>query len=137
MSSVHSLQLFLRQGMSSARLIKPQLAHAIIDHSAKVSSDAISESIPKTEHYVLDGGSLLHRLPWNRGDSYGKIAQSYADFTIRQQSYLMVFMEVHPLKTVHTKGADRIPIQLLASLQKQSSQDKGMIFSHEIAISKD
>jgi 5'-3' exonuclease len=62
---------------------KPQLAHAIIDHSKKVSSEAVPDAVPKTEHYVLDGGSLLHRLPWNKGDSYGAIAQSYADFTIR------------------------------------------------------
>ena len=41
---------------------KPQLAHAIIDHSNKVSTEAVGDSVPKTEHYVLDGGSLLHRL---------------------------------------------------------------------------
>jgi len=27
--------------------------------------------------------SLLHRIPWKHGESYGDIAQSYADFTIR------------------------------------------------------
>ena len=26
---------------------------------------------------------MLHRLPWKTGDSYGAIAQSYADFSIR------------------------------------------------------
>ena len=41
------------------------------------------DSIPPTEHYVLDGGSLIHRLPWKRGDSYGAIAQSYANFVKR------------------------------------------------------
>ena len=58
---------------------KPQLAHAICDHA----SDAILDTVPETDHYVLDGGSLLHRIPWKHGQSYGKIAQSYADFTIQ------------------------------------------------------
>jgi hypothetical protein len=58
---------------------KPQLAHAICDY-AQVS---ISDSGSKTEYYVLDGGSLIHRVPWKRGNIYGEIAQSYADFTIR------------------------------------------------------
>lgn len=50
---------------------KPQLAHAILD------------SVSKTEYHVIDGGSLLHRMPWRHGESYGGIASSYADFTIR------------------------------------------------------
>ena len=60
---------------------KPQLAHAIIAHS-------------KTDHYVLDRGSLLHRgLPWKRGVSYGAIAQSYADFTIRHYGLATVVFD--------------------------------------------
>ena len=39
---------------------------------------------PKTEHYVLGGGSLLQRIPWKRGDTYGTIAQSYAEFTVNR-----------------------------------------------------
>lgn len=39
--------------------------------------------IPPIEHCVLDGGSLVHRLPRKKGDSYDAIARSYADFTIR------------------------------------------------------
>ena len=59
---------------------KPQLANAIYDHA----NDVVLDCLPKTDRYVLDGGSLLHRIPWTRGDSYGKIAQIYADFTIQQ-----------------------------------------------------
>ena len=40
-------------------------------------------SIPITDRYVLDGGSLLHHLPWRKGDSYNAVAESYADFTVR------------------------------------------------------
>ena len=41
---------------------KPQLAQAIRDHAVDLSSEAVVNSIPKTDCYVLDGGSLLHRL---------------------------------------------------------------------------
>ena len=62
---------------------KPQLPQAIRDHAADLSSEAVMNSIPKTDCYVLDGGSLLHRLPWKKGDSYNAIAESYAYCTVR------------------------------------------------------
>lgn len=58
---------------------KPQLAQAICDHA----QNAIQDSVSETEYHALDGGSLLHRTPWKKGETYGDIAQSYADFTIR------------------------------------------------------
>ena len=61
---------------------KPQIATAITEHASCVTSgeyEVVKESAPKTDHYVLDGGSLLHRVPWKAGDSYRSIAQSYAD----------------------------------------------------------
>ena len=39
---------------------KAQLLHAIEDH-VSLSEIAGPETVPKTDHYVLDGGSLLHR----------------------------------------------------------------------------
>ena len=62
---------------------KPKLAQAVSEFSSKNSNKTVLDSIPPTEHYVLDGGSLVHRLAWKKGDSYGAIAQSYGDFTIR------------------------------------------------------
>ncbi|KAG1691496.1 hypothetical protein GQR58_007434 [Nymphon striatum] len=64
---------------------KPQLAQAIIAHCNKTPScEAISDTIPQTEMYVLDGGALLHKHKWTRGDTYGKIVKAYADFTSKQ-----------------------------------------------------
>lgn len=68
---------------------KPQLAQAVMEFSSKKSNKTVLDSIPPTEHYVLDGGSLVHHLAWKKGDSYGAIAQSYADFTTRH--YGIVF----------------------------------------------
>ncbi len=61
---------------------KPQLAHAVAKFSSKKSDKTIMDSIPPTEHYVLDSGPLIHCLPWKRGGSYGAIAQSYTSFVI-------------------------------------------------------
>ena len=32
-------------------------------------------SIPDNVRYVLDGGALLHRIPWSRGASYESILE--------------------------------------------------------------
>ena len=50
-------------------------------------------SIPETDCYVLDGGSLLHRLPWKKGDSYYAIAESYGDFTVRNYGQATVVFD--------------------------------------------
>ena len=57
---------------------KPQLSQVISDYT----SAAIIDSIPETECYVLDGGSLLHRIIWKQGESYGDIVRKYTDFTV-------------------------------------------------------
>ena len=30
--------------------------------------------------YVVDGGSLLHRIPWQKGSTYNSICQKYTDY---------------------------------------------------------
>ena len=42
----------------------------------KIHSDGagLLEYVPEVEHYVLDGGSLLHRLKWAEGSTYSSIA---------------------------------------------------------------
>ena len=92
---------------------KPQLANAIYDHV----NDVVLDCLPKTDRYVLDGGSLLHRIPWTRGDSYSKIAQIYADFTIQQYGsattvVLMAMKKCHPLKITYIREEDIIFILL-------------------------
>ena len=43
-------------------------------------SEAILQFIPRTDHYVLDGGSLLHRLKWKEGITYRSIASKLRIF---------------------------------------------------------
>lgn len=73
---------------------KPQLADALRDFVIKSSSNAvITDSIPETEHFVLDGGSLLHRLSWKKGITYGEIAEEYASFTISKYGVATVVFD--------------------------------------------
>ena len=48
---------------------KAPLLHAVRS-LVNSSNDAILQVIPKTDHYVLDGGSLIHRLKWTGGSTY-------------------------------------------------------------------
>jgi len=52
-----------------------------------VLADALWKLIPKDRsepngdiEYVLDGGALLHRLPWKHGNTYGEICQQYCQY---------------------------------------------------------
>ena len=58
---------------------KPALLHAIYSFDTREKD----KNAPRTDHYVLDGGSLLHRLSWKNGDTYRAIAANYATFTIK------------------------------------------------------
>ena len=33
--------------------------------------------------YVVDGGSLLHRIPWQKGSTYNIICPKYTDYVIQ------------------------------------------------------
>ena len=81
---------------------------------------------------MLDGGSLLHRLPRKTGDSYGAIAESYADFTVRHYGQATVVFDGYDegpsIKDNMHQRRGKTCILLLVSLQKQSFQAKMRIF---------
>ena len=72
---------------------KTQLAKAIDDYAGSRSDEAVTNEVPQTESYVLDGGSLMHRVPWTKGSTYGAIADSYVDFTLRNYGMAMVVFD--------------------------------------------
>ncbi|KAJ8889209.1 hypothetical protein PR048_008707 [Dryococelus australis] len=66
----------------------PQLAHAIL----KMCGNLCTADVPETQanvQYVLDGGYLLH-VPWKPGDTYHKIANSYANITFHNSGRAIV-----------------------------------------------
>ncbi|KAG1684201.1 hypothetical protein GQR58_009491 [Nymphon striatum] len=53
------------------------------NYATTKSDNAVNQTVPGTDHYVLDGGSLIHRLKWTEGFTYSSIADEYASFTVR------------------------------------------------------
>ena len=45
--------------------------------------------IPKPAQYVIDGGALLHRIPWTRGETFDHILKSYTGYVHKQLLFLM------------------------------------------------
>ena len=73
---------------------KPQLAKAIDAYAQGLSAvENEPDDVPKTENYVLDGGSLIHRVKWMKGTTYGFIANGYADFVVRNFGRATVFFD--------------------------------------------
>ena len=47
--------------------------------------------------YVLDGGSLLQRMPWKRGTSYASIIDSYVAYVKRKYTKAVIVLMAIPL----------------------------------------
>ena len=60
---------------------KPNKLQLAIDDHSRLLVKTMTDEIPCTEN-ILDGGSLLHRVPWTKRETYGTISERYADFTI-------------------------------------------------------
>ena len=77
------------------QLDKPQLAEAIRNYASPKSDNSITQTVPGTDHYVLDGGSLLHHLNWMERCTYSSIADDYASFTVKHYAKAIVVFDVY------------------------------------------
>ncbi|GFO33579.1 hypothetical protein PoB_006008400 [Plakobranchus ocellatus] len=50
-------------------------------HPRSLKKDIVDET--SDIEYVLDGGSLLHRIPWRRSDTFAAIGQTYVEYVQR------------------------------------------------------
>jgi len=64
------------------QLDKPKLAEAIRNNASPKSENAVIQTVPRTDHYVLDRGSLLQCLKWMEGCTYSSTADEYVSFTV-------------------------------------------------------
>ncbi|KAH3882947.1 hypothetical protein DPMN_006894 [Dreissena polymorpha] len=101
--------------------------------------------IDETDCYVLDGGSLRNRLPRTKGYTNNVIAESYADFTDKQQWCSMVTKTVLLSKISHTRDEQKnVKVNLSMSFNKEQQmrpffrdKDKqGMIALISTALTK-
>ena len=55
---------------------KPKLEHNL----SKLLPETMNVIIPPNSKYVLDGGSLLHKVPWTRDGTFVQICQAYVKY---------------------------------------------------------
>jgi len=68
---------------------KPVLADAIW---ALVPEDV--QGLLEDDHVdVIDGGSLLHQIPWQKGSTYNKICQKYTDYVMQHYGQASVVFD--------------------------------------------
>ncbi|GFN80278.1 LOW QUALITY PROTEIN: hypothetical protein PoB_000678400 [Plakobranchus ocellatus] len=61
---------------------KAKLTDALVSAASQESEKDIVDETSDIE-YVLDGGSLLHRIPWRRSDTFAAIGQTYVEYVQR------------------------------------------------------
>ena len=49
--------------------------------------------IPKEVQYVLDGGDLLHKIPWVKGSTYSDILKSYRNYVLSKYAEASVVFD--------------------------------------------
>ena len=50
-------------------------------------------AVPSGVKYVIDGGALLHRIPWERGTTFRSIVKKYTDYVKRRYGEAMVIFD--------------------------------------------
>ncbi|GFO27369.1 hypothetical protein PoB_005387400 [Plakobranchus ocellatus] len=61
---------------------KAKLTGALVSAASQESETDIVDETSDIE-YVLDGGSLLHGIPWRRSDTFAAIGQTYVEYVQR------------------------------------------------------
>ena len=50
-------------------------------------------SLPGIAQYVLDGGALLQRIPWQHGSTFGAILDTYVDFVLQNYAQGIIIFD--------------------------------------------
>ena len=51
--------------------------------------------IPKSVQYVVDGGALLHRIPWTHGSTFVNILDSYGDYEVKKYGKATIVFDAY------------------------------------------
>jgi hypothetical protein len=78
------------------RLPREACKSNLVDAIWACGSDCTHEIDGEGFQYVLDGGSLLQRIPWTHGDSFGSIAQMYVYHVIKKYKDPVIIFDSYP-----------------------------------------
>ena len=78
--------------LESVNAIRPTTQSSLAD-ALWCSEASILPGSSETVQYVLDGGALLHRVPWTRGATYDQIFEQYSAYVIRKYGRTIVVFD--------------------------------------------
>lgn len=112
---------------------KAQLQEAIRDYAAS-TENAVLQTIPHTDHHVLDGCSLLQRLKWTERNTYSSIADRYASFVINHYGNATVVFDGYcggpsTKDNTHQRRKSYVGNKVDISNMQQNSQEERKAFS--------
>lgn len=94
--------LCLKQRTSCASLISHNWQQQLKTMQHPIQKMLVTQTVPVTDHNVLDGESFFHRLKQTTGCTYNSFVEEYASFTILNYANATVVFdryEVGPSKT--------------------------------------
>ena len=91
--SLYPMSLFEANNIL-CQLDKPQLAEAIKNYASPKSHTAVTQTVPGTEHYVVDGELRFYRLKWMEGCTYSSNTDDYGSFTVKHYAKTTVVLMV-------------------------------------------
>ena len=94
MNSVPSYQHCLNQ-KDCYEPQKPTLADAL--WSTVQNQDVF---IPTQAKYILDGGALLHSIPWETGSTFSSLLQAYNGYVLRKHGKVMVVFDEYQISSI-------------------------------------
>ena len=57
-------------------------------------------SIPTQAKYILDGGSLLHSIPWKTGSTFSSLLQAYTGYVLRKHGKAVVVFDGYQMSSI-------------------------------------
>lgn len=73
-------------------IMRPANKPALADALWTLMPEDVAEPIGDNQ-YVLDGGSLLHRIPWSSGTTYIHICRQYTDYVTRKYGRAVIVFD--------------------------------------------
>jgi len=86
----------------------------------------------ETVQYVLDGGALLHRIPWTVGATYAQIVEQYSEYVVRKYGKAIVVFDGYNGRPstkdcAHTRrsgGTIGVTVQFTSSMAFQTRKEE-------------
>ena len=107
---------------------KANLADTICNLGDCSAADVV---IQDNTRHVIDGGSLIQRIPWNKGATFGQICQMYLDYLTKRYAHPVVVFDGYffgPSTKDHThsrrtKGIERTKIEFRKNTPFKSKKE--------------